>query len=282
MYMGELRWLPTLLLLACDGGGKEPADDTDLETDTPEDTAGSDTDDDPTIPDGPLVLTGVVRDGSGAPITSGVRVQYCRGEACVSAHGFDAGTYSFYGLDAGAGSFEVVNTSDTARRPNIFVPITLGNSTRTVDAVLPDLGPAQPVPADAGWLTLAEGLQLEVTAGDLTPASPFEPAITELAGVKVVDDALPVEGIGGTPLAMFYLWPFDADSTAHMQVRVDPATLLVGGTPLISGQAELWYADYETSSWHSLGDLTDNGDGQLAPPSTLPKLTTLLVATKPM
>lgn len=281
MYIGHLRWLPALLLWACDGGGKAPADDTDLETDDPQDSAGADTDD-PTIPDGPLVLTGVVRDAGGAAIASGVRVQYCRGEACISAHGFDAGTYSFYGLEAGVGSFEVVNTSETARRPNIFVPITVDASTRTLDVVLPDLGAAQAIPGEAGWLTIADGLEVEVTAGDLTPASPFEPEVTEVAGVKVVDAALPTEGIAGDRIAMFYLWPFDADSAAHMQVRLDPATLLVGGAPLTSGHAELWYADYDTSTWISLGDLTDNGGGRLVPASTLPKLTTLLVATKPM
>jgi hypothetical protein len=276
-----LRTLPLLLLLACDGGktpdpGSEETDESD--SPRPEDTFRET--DDPTVPDGPLVLTGLVRDGAGNPITSGVRVQYCRGDACISAHEYDAGTYSFYDVEAGVGSFEVVNTSETARRPNIFVPITVNAETRTLDVVLPDLGPEAALPGTAGWVTAADGLQLQVVAGDLTPASPFEPEVTAIAGSKVVSEALPVEGVSGDLLAMFYLWPFDATSAASMAVRLDPATL--SDPPLMSGHAELWYADYETSAWISLGDLTDDGMGQLTTATPLPKLTTLLVVEKAM
>ncbi|HMV67268.1 MAG TPA: hypothetical protein PKA64_10490 [Myxococcota bacterium] len=279
-----MHWIAlALALTACDGGG----DADDKATDTPQDdtdttgTSDSAPIDDTDVPyDGELNLTGAIRDGAGAIITEGARVQYCRGTACVSAHDFRAGTYRFFDLDAGVGSFEVVNTSADARRPSVFVPITVDASTRTVDVVVPDLGPDRALGPARAWLDLGDGLSIEAGADDVTPASPFDPAVTAIAAARVTDDALPIEGLEGTLIAMFYLAPFDAEAEAGLSVRFAPGDL--PGPALASGEAELFYADYADSTWKRLGDLTDDGLGNLAPAAALPKLSTLVILRKPM
>jgi hypothetical protein len=264
----------TALLAACGGGdATDPVDDTTDTTDTTADTDTGDTD--VSVPSGPLVLSGTLRDAAGALVNSGIRVQYCRGDACRTAHDVTAGVYHFYDVEAGAGSFEVVNLDEGSGRISVFAPFTLDGTEQELDVVLPEAGAPGELPASSAWVTVANGLKLELVEGQISPPTPFDPAVTEVHGARAVEEALPVEGAVGAVLAVYYLEPFNAEATTPIAAQI------ANSWSLASGEAGLWYADYATSTWTKLGDLTDDGAGNLTVATGLPKLTTLAVIRNP-
>lgn len=263
------------LLAACAGGdATDPVDDTTDTTDTTADTDTGDTDID--VPTGPLVLSGALRDAAGALVNSGIRVQYCRGDACRTAHDVTDGVFHFYDVEAGVGSFEVVNLDETSGRISVFAPFTLDGTEQTLDVVIPNAGTPGELPASTGWVNVAEGLKLQLMEGQLSPPTPFDPAVTEVAGARAVEDALPVEGAVGDVLAVYYLEPFNAEAGTPIQVQI------ANSWALTSGDAGLWSADYATSTWSKVGDLVDDGAGNLETGSGLNKLTTLAVIRNPV
>lgn len=262
------------LLVACNTGeDTDPVDDTTDTTDTTADTDTGDTD--VSVPTGPLVLSGTLRDAAGALVTTGIRVQYCRGDACRTAHDVTAGVYHFYDVEAGAGSFEVVNLDEGSGRISVFAPFTLDGTEQELDVVLPEAGAPGELPASSAWVTVANGLKLQLVEGQIAPATPFDPAVTEVHGARAVEDALPVEGAAGAVLAVYYLEPFNAEASDPMLVQISDSWSLA------DGEAGLWYADYATSTWTKLGDLNTDGAGNLTTANGLPKLTTLAVIRNP-
>lgn len=283
--MRHLVCLPLVLVLACDGG--EDPDGTD----TGETDSGSPTETDDTaevdcrdqVPTEGARLEGDVVDTSGAPITEGLRVQYCRGDQCLVAC-FVEGEYVFGGLDAGAGSLELVPLGDSDLA-TAFVPVTVGDSGSTgVDVTVPTLGAAITLAGTPAEVEPVTGLFITLGDASLTPPPLKDPA-TEIAGVDATAHAPPIDSLEGTVEALYYLDPFDYpavgcddddEGTAceTLPVRVDDAWTL--GT-----EGELWRADYYTAQWIKIGDLVDDGDGKLEAVEGLDRISTLAVVRKP-
>jgi hypothetical protein len=263
------------LLVACDG--KTPdTDDTDVtpvDTEEPEDT---ELDLDTEVDDPEYTLTGTLRDEDGQPITERLRVQYCRNIACRAAS-IEDGVYTINGIEAGPGSFEVVALDDGSDLVTVFAPLDIGDEDRTVDVVVPDIDFEVAIPASPAALTVADGLTITVGQGQLEAPSPLDPAPTHLAGTVGTDVSLPIEGLTGTLLALYYLMPFDYESSAGMAVTVR------NDFGLVDGQAELYAAVYTTYSWEKVGDLVEDGDGGLVLEGggTIDRITTLAVVQKP-
>ncbi|MCB9682755.1 MAG: hypothetical protein H6733_14915 [Alphaproteobacteria bacterium] len=281
------------LLAACAGSTTDKVTDTDTDTDVDTDTGVVDTDatcelaPDPSLPDcsadvpsGGAGLTGALVDVDGNPLNTdaALRVQYCRGDTCLIPDCTFSNTYAFGNLDAGPGSFDIVllPSCDGERFATPFAPLDVETGvTRTVDVTVPRLGPATAIPATATEIEVVDGLYLTVGEGSLERPSPLEPAATEIAGVDATDVAVPIEGITGTVLAVYYLAPFDYDSSAGVPVRLDNAWTLA------DSEGELWIGDYTTSSWEKVGDLTIDGDDKLTTATGLPRMSTLVVVRKP-
>jgi hypothetical protein len=273
--LGAAGWMVVCAAAFAACGDKDtdtqPDDTDDTETTTGEDTFDTDLEE----PTGPLILTGTLVDAAGAPVSEMVRVQYCRGDECRTATRFQNAVFSFYDLPEGPGSFEIVDLNDANTRVSVFAPIPVSTTMRTLDVVIPNASPAVTLPGAAAWTQVTPGLELELTAGMFTPASPFDPAVDAVWGASAGDAPLPVEGAEGTLKQMFYLEPFDAVAEAGIQVRIADAWSLP------EGSLSLWYADYETSSWTKISDLASDGAGKLTATGTLPKLTTLAVMQAP-
>lgn len=264
-----------LLLTACDGGSKDPVDDTDPPATDDTDTGGGG--DDTDLPEGARIL-GTLKDASGALITEGVRLQYCRGTQCLTANAFEAGAFAFNGLTPGFGSFEVVPLGDS-NLASVFAPVEVAtDQVKDIGAiVVPAFGPDHTLQVDEEEFEVATGLFLTAAAGDLEPPTPFDPAPTAIRGVDATANPAPIEGLAGTLLAMWYLGPFDAHAPDGLGVRI------VDTWGLDSGDAELWAGDYATAAWIKVGDLDDDGADNLTPSAgaKLGILSTLVVVRKP-
>jgi hypothetical protein len=265
------RCLALFLLAACAGSDATDPADTDSGADTPTET---DTDTD-TTPDEPavVVLAASLVDGDGAPLTEGFRVQYCRGIACFNADQEASGAFVFSDLPAGPGSFEVFDIGDPPTHVTVFAPITVdGTSRRELTVTVPNMTPTD-LPSSVEEVTFG-GCHMEVGEGSLAAGSPFDPAPTSMAVVRATSP-LPVEnGPTGEVLGVWYVWPFDAEAEDGIPLAIDNTW------GVASGEASLWYADYETSTWIEIGDMTEDA-GRIGPPTPLPKLTTFALVRKP-
>lgn len=266
------RWLPLFLLAACAGGDATDdtdATDTDSSADTPADTDTDTTPEEPAV----VVLAASLVDASGAALTSGFRVQYCRGIACFNGEQEASGAYVFSDLPAGPGSFEVFDVTDPPTHVTVFAPITVdGETRRELTVTVPDMAPVD-LPASVQEVTFG-GCHMEVGEGSLSAGSPLDPDPTSMAVVRATA-ALPIEnGPTGEVLGVWYVWPFDAEAEDGIPLAID------NSWGVASGEASLWYADYDTSSWIEIGDMTDTA-GRISPPTPLPKLTTFALVRKP-
>ena len=269
------------LLTACGTTADDKTTDTDTDvTETDTDVTDTDTNTDCTgdvTPTG-AQLHGEVTDNLGNPLgRSEVRVQFCRGVACITPECVMDGTFMFGGLDAGPGSFEIVPLGDDTRATP-FVPVDLAtDEDLTIDVTVPLLGAPVTIPSVAAPLEVAPGLFITLAEGDIEAPSPLDPAPTTLAGVNATDVALPVVGVEGTLVAMYYLAPFDypAADGASVTVAFDNTTWAYA-----DGDVELWVSDYFTASWEKVGDLTVDGD-QLVTTGTLPRISTIIVVETP-
>lgn len=284
------RIVPFLILAAC-GTATTSDDTTDATTDEVGETGdSSDTDIEVTcslepiaddcagdIASGGAKLTGKVTDQNGNAIgNGGVRVQFCR-EICLVPDCYDGNTYTFGGLDAGPGAYDVVPLCEDERLATPFAPITLDEAaTRTIDIVVPKLGPATAIPDTAAEIEVVDGLYLTIGKGDLSKPTPLDPEATEVAGVDATAFSVPIEGITGDVLAVYYLHPFDYPADGGLTVRLDD------GWTLGSGNGELWVGNYDDIQWDKVGDLVDDGDGKLTPGAKLPRISTLVVVKKPV
>jgi hypothetical protein len=265
------RWFPLLVLAACAGSDATDPVDTDSGVDSPTET---DTDTD-TSPEEPavVVLAASLVDAAGAPLSSGFRVQYCRGIACFVGEQEASGAYVFSDLPAGPGSFEVFDITDPPTHVTVFAPITVDGATRReLTVTVPNMTPTD-LPATVGEVTFG-GCHMEVGAGSLSAGSPLDPDPTSMAVVRATTP-LPVEnGPTGEVLGVWYVWPFDAEAEDGIPLAIDNTW------GVASGEASLWFADYDTSTWIELGDMTEDA-GRIGPPTPLPKLTTFALVRKP-
>jgi hypothetical protein len=265
--MRFLLGLSFVALVACSGDADDTDDTDTTETESPTETdTGSPPDTEPVE----ISLRATVLDASGATLSSGIRVQYCRGTQCAVSD-LNGTRYEFAKLADGPGSFEVLQTEDPPTLMTIFAPLLLaGPDVREVTVTMP---------AVDNLYTLAasqqrefDGLYLTLGTGDVQAAGPFDPVPTQVAGVKAATPLLIEDGPTGELLGMWYLWPFDAP-TSNLPIRFDNPWAVADSA------TSVWMGDYETSSWIKIDDLVDDGTGKLRPASDAPltKLTTLIV-----
>lgn len=270
-------WL-FLSAFACGPSGDGPTDDDTDDTDTTDsadsdvDTDVADTDCSDNVPTSGTGLYGAIVDDEGADLDAAdVRVQLCRATTCVYATCHVGDTYAFGPLTAGVGSYAVEPKGAGYFEP--FAPITLEASPRRIDATVPSLNAGVAIPATAAEIEVAEGLYLTLGAGDLPGKPPLEPAPTVVYGIDATSLNLPIEGVTGEVVAVYYLSPFQKEvgvEEGTLAVRLDDRwTLGAGG--------HLWLGRYESSTWLDLGELTADGDGKLVPVTGIDRLSTLVV-----
>ena len=104
---------------------------------------------------------------------------------------------------------------------------------------------------------------------------PIETSVDEAteASAAWVEESvrLPVDGVSGTVVAMWYLMPFDHHSTAGMPVRLDLGSLGLSGP-----EYRVYLGSYAESAWLDEGTVTDGGGG-VYEGVTLSELSTLVV-----
>lgn len=264
-----MRYLAlALLCTACTSGPAVETDDTDtIDTDTT-DTETTDTE---VTPVGSSTLEGAIVNAAGAAI-DGARVQFCRGANCLTRHTDATGTYAFEDILDGPGSFEIIPPEGTDYAI-AFTPIDLeDDATLSVDVTMLPLGAPVSIPATAAELEITDGVYVTLGEGELEPPL-FVDDATEVAGVDATATPMPVQLLEGTVLAMYYLAPFDFHATAGAPIE------LRNDWGLADGEAELYVAVYETSTWDKVGDLTVSGD-RLVSSGGLHLISTIAVVRK--
>lgn len=257
-------WL--LVLAACgekadDTGSGGDTDATDSDTIGNTDTGGGGGTD---TPPEPQQLHGALVDEAGAPIT-GVQVKFCNTAGCRIASADGSGAFAFDEAVTGAYSLEPV---PPAGKATVLVPITLDpNEEADVTLVVPDLDAAHPLSASPTELELGSGLFVTVSTDLVVPFA--EPDPTEAAGVRA-PTLPPIEGVTGTPLAAWYLAPFNYKSDAGLPFRIADEWDLGGAT------LHVWVASYDDFAWLDAGEVTAH-DGYLTGSGKLPLLSTVVL-----
>lgn len=245
-----------LLLAACAG---DPGS-----VDTAEDTGGTgDVGDTGPAPDpGPLgTLTGRLVDGAGAPLVD-VVVTMCR-EVCTAERTDEQGAFVH---DVAPGTWAMEITIEPGKADTTWAtplaPVTLiEDETVALDApvVVPRLGARVGLDAP-GWFDLGDGLSIEADpAGWEAPAiDPDADPWLAAVGLDPTSAGLPLEGLEGEPLALWYVAPTNSHPATPWALRVDNDFDLAPGETV-----QLWVSDYGTQSWKAEGVLTVVEDGSV-------------------
>jgi hypothetical protein len=235
--------------------------DADTDTDT-----DSDTDTDTEAPLG-ASLSGKVLDEDGKPVAA--RVNVCR-DLCKTKSTDATGAYAFDDIEPWTASFYVIPTANPTPYSTPMVPLTLEKGPRTLDVLMPRFK-STALPAAHKWLSVSEGLDLDIGLDLLD-----EPKIGEIGDVVTVsrlapEDALPIE-LAGTALDVYYIGPFEIESEAGVSVRLTETYGLAEGD-----KVELYASSLPTEyKWLPCGTLTLTG-GVWTGTAKLPILTTLVV-----
>jgi len=268
----RIRYLviSSLVLAACSGGDVGGSTDTS-KTDTA-DVVGDDDDDDDDVTDTVETtarLSGTVVDASGAPI-GGANIRFCRGAQCRYFTTESDGAYVFDDTAVAPQSFEVV-PPEASGLVTTFAPLNFGsNEDRVVDVTVPELGAAVSLPASMTELTFG-ALQITMGADDLEAPLSVDEATEASATWVETALQLPVDGVSGTVVAMWYLMPFDHHSTEGMAVRFD-----LGSLGLTGPEYRVYLGSYAESAWTDEGTITDGGGG-VYEGITIAELSTLVV-----
>jgi len=213
---------------ATDSGTETDADtdaDTDSDTDSDTDTdTDTDTEEEHCLTEGPEedptpgtgTVVGNVYDGDGAPV-AGVRVSWCDHWECLALPSGADGSVTIDSAGAGTHSFDAVPAGLDGYSTTLTILSIEPGETLTVDFHLPDLTPAQAVPATPTELELGDGLF--VTLGEGTFALLFGD-VTDVAGAKLSAEQWPTMDLEGTVVAVWNLDPFEAESTDGAPVRI--------------------------------------------------------------
>lgn len=246
-------WL--LVLVGC-GDGKDPEDTGG----SPGDTGVVEDTDEPDDP-GPLgMVTGRLVDADGDALVD-VVVTMCR-DVCKAERTDESGAY-VHEVAPGPWSMEVTiepgNAQSTWAMP--LAPVTvIEDDTVAFDAplVVPRLGDRVALDG-AGPVQVADGLTLVADpsgweAPVLDPdAEPWVAAV----GLDPDTAGLPLEGLAGEPLALWYVAPTDSHLATPWGLRVTNIWELEPGDTV-----EAWVSDYSAQAWTSAGTLTVSGDGE--------------------
>jgi len=260
-----------LFLGACSGSPDDRKDggDTDVtdETGTP-DTTDTDTD---TVPgeDRSAALGGTIATLDGP--YADVALRLCRGSACRNATSDASGAYHYAEVAVDWFSFEVVPPSGSGYATP-FAPLEFHtDEARVVDVIMLRHDPASSLGATAAEHETGDGLFVTAGVADLVPPLLAEPA-TEVSGVIVPEaQRVPVDGITGTVLGMWYVEPFNyAAANGGLPARFEDAWGLADGTEL-----EVYVGSYDESAWLPAGTATVSG-GQITG-AALPLLSTVIL-----
>jgi len=234
-----------------DGGSSVDTSNTGSDTASDDDDFG---DDDDTSIETTAHLSGIIMDGGGAPLAD-TNIRFCRGAQCRYFTTEADGTYVFDDTAVAPQSFEVV-PPPTSGLATAFAPLNFAsNEQRVVDVTVPVAGNSVSLPAAMTELTLSE-LHITMGADDLEAPLFVDEATSASAALVPESDWLPVDGISGTVVAMWYLMPFDHHSSAGMAVRMD-----LGSLGLSGAEYSVYLGSYELSAWTDVGTVTDGGGG---------------------
>lgn len=269
-----MRFLGLLAVfgIGCSGGDESTDDKTDSgapteETGTPTTDTTDPTGTTPTL--GTARLQGTVRDAGGT--LSGLQLRLCRGAVCRNGTTDAGGGFDFGQVPEQWHSFEVVPASGSGLATTL-VPLSFAvDEVRTLDIVMQPLDAPSALGATAADHPTGAGLTLTLAADDLEPPLFVDPA-TAVAGVRVPEaEQVPVDGIPGTVVAMWYLSPFDhhAVDPAGIPARITDEWGLTDGQTL-----RVYVGSYEASAWLDAGLATASG-GELTG-AALPLLSTVI------
>lgn len=205
------------------------------------------------------MLEGRLVDGAGVPLVD-VIVTMCR-EVCKAERTDGDGAFA-HAVSPGTWSMEVTiepgNTDSTWSTPLAPVSIVL-DETRSLEAplVVPQLGPRVAL-AGAGRVDLGDGLALLADpAGWEAPvldpdADPWVAAV----GLDPATAGLPMEGLEGEPLGLWYVAPTDSHLATPWRLEITNTWGLLPGA-----EATVWVSDYSSQSWVSAGAVRVSEDG---------------------
>jgi hypothetical protein len=257
-----------LVFLGC---GEDPPTDPVEESDTDTDT---DADTDIDTGAGWATLTGTITDSSGQALTN-VRVQACVEGNCRYDEPDEHGFYEFVDTlepDPASHAFDVVVKDPGYSTP--LVPIWFDHGeVREIHVVVPAKGADVAIPeTGAVDLEVVEGVHLSLAQDDLD--LPFGVDGTVASGVRPDPGIwLPIEGIEGEVLAIWYLAPLDTASlSGGFDWWLEASTLEASDGETF----QAWVVDYEHAGWASAGTLTVQGD-KLVPDAQMPIISTLVV-----
>ena len=254
-----------LLALAC--GDKDPTQDSasaDADTDTDADSdTDTDTDADTDVnyectDDGETNLCGNIQfDGAGA---ASARLQLCA-VSCLPGNTDADGDFAYDGITAAptVHSYDIFPFDDTYAK--VFLPMSVEEgTTRELDITVPKQNSWVSLPSgSAGDVELGDGLTITANSDDLTGA--FGVDFTQGRAVQVDSSIWPdFDELTGTPVALWYLEPYDSYTTSGDAIPFKiAAASLPGSGPY---QAWTWHYSVEDAhtEWESAGTVTVDGD----------------------
>ncbi|MEQ1502855.1 MAG: hypothetical protein ABMB14_11525 [Myxococcota bacterium] len=258
-------------LQATDGDADTDADaDADSDTDTDTD---SDADTDPTtVPT--ASLDGTVLAADGGPF-AGAPIRFCRNGFCKNGESDAAGAFAFTEVPSEWHALEAVSLDpiEVGGLATAFVPLSFADDEhRAVELTMLPFTSGGPVAIAPSEQSVGEGLWITAGRDDLVPPLFFDDA-TAVAGVQLPPSAwVPVDGIAGTVLAMWYVGPFDykAADAAGIPVRIANTFGLADGDTV-----EVYVGSYDDSAWLPGGTATADGADLVG--AHLPVLATVIV-----
>jgi hypothetical protein len=267
--MRSAPWWLAVGLIACSGTAKDTTDtsltaaDTDTDTDADADTdTDTDTDTDvDTEPPDPCVgapvtgsLSGTVLDANGSPVADTI-INACSSFGCIPGDVDPAdGTYSFDAVPACPHSIDVFPPHEDGWATPL-TPLMFDDGEHTeLNMVLVKSSAPVTTPATAAEVEVTPGLFLTV---GLDTVELLFGDVSEISGVEVDSMYWPtvIEGLPGTPIAMWYLDPFDAESEVGMPIRFSNSWGLEDGTTY-----DVYNAVYDEFAWVYSGEVTVSGD----------------------
>jgi hypothetical protein len=262
-------WLLSLSLVIA-GGCPAP-------TPTDEPTPTEPTDTDPPSNTPRTDVTGSAVDVDGNPV-EGLDIRFCRGSLCRNGETDASGAWtSEGGATMGFPRAEAVPTSlelllyDSLWATTFTVLDLEAETPRDIPIVMVEDGPATALSATPTWVTVGDGLRIEVASDVLEPPNAFVDPTTEVSGVLVPPAAHPpLDGFTDV-LAVWYVGPFDHKAPAGLPMEIDNTFGLTDGQTV-----QVQVGDYTTSTWLDAGTLTASG-ALLTGDARLPVLSTVVI-----
>lgn len=219
------------------------------------------------------VLEGTLTDLAGGPL-AGIDIKFCNDQGCRIEETAADGSYCYADVVPADYAFVPVPPEGSGLAHALTTFVMAPGQVRTVDAVVPPLEPSVTIPATAAEFEAGAGFYVTIGAGEITPPDPFTPDNECLAGVQVPSAAWPVlEGLPGTPVAVWYVDPFDFDAPGGLPFRIEDQWASAEGKAY-----DLWVGSYGDFGWLEVGTLTASG-GWLTPDAgvALPLLSTFVL-----